>query len=387
VAGTSLGSGTDNDYAIIKYSTAGVQEWAMRYNGQQNGSDRANSIAADATGNCYVTGRSQWAGNDHDIVTLKFNTSGVQQWGQLYDGPGGGYDEARSITADGSGNVYVTGPSMGNGTGTADYVTIKYSSSGTQQWASRYNGPGNSLDDAYSIAVDGSGNVCVTGRSWGQSSTGEDYATLKYNSDGVEQWVQRYHGLGNGYDYAYSVAVDGSGNVYVTGRSLGSGANSDYATIRYNSSGAEEWTAIYNGPGNNYDMASSIAVDGSGKVYVTGQSTGSGPGEDYATIKYSQVIGIKPISSEIPAGYRLYQNYPNPFNPTTKIRFAIPKSTFTKLVVYDVLGMEIETIVSEQLTAGTYEAEWDAGNYPSGLYFYKSTAGNYAETRKMILVK
>jgi uncharacterized delta-60 repeat protein len=387
VTGQTVGSGTFDDYTTIKYNTDGVWQWGQIYNGTGNSSDVANSIAVDGSGNVYVTGRSTGDGTSSDYVTIKYNTDGAWQWGQLYNGLGNGYDEARSLAVDGSGNVYVTGGSMGSGTGTADYATIKYNSDGDGQWLQTYNGPGNSSDIAYSIAVDGSGNVYVTGRSWGNASTGEDYATLKYNSAGAEQWTTTYNGTGNGYDYAYSIAVDGSGNAYVTGRSLGNGTGSDYATIKYNSSGIEEWTAIYNGPGNNYDWASSIAVDGSGKVYVTGQSTGSGPDEDYATIKYSQPIGIKPISTEIPNAYKLLQNYPNPFNPTTKIRFAIPKSSFAILVVYDALGRETETLVNEQLNAGTYEVDWNAGKFSSGVYYYKIQTTDFSQTKKMILIK
>jgi photosystem II stability/assembly factor-like uncharacterized protein len=96
---------------------------------------------------------------------------------------------------------------------------------------------------------------------------------------------------------------------------------------------------------------------------------------------------IKPISSEIPSSFSLSQNYPNPFNPTTKIQFALPKNAFAKLIIYDVLGREVETLVNEQLAHGIYEVNWDATNYPSGVYFYRLAADNYVESRKMILVK
>jgi photosystem II stability/assembly factor-like uncharacterized protein len=98
-------------------------------------------------------------------------------------------------------------------------------------------------------------------------------------------------------------------------------------------------------------------------------------------------IGIMQISSEIPESFVLFQNYPNPFNPATNIKFQIPKSSFVKLVIYDLLGREITVLVNLELKAGTYQADWNASIYPSGVYFYKLIADEYIETRKMVLVK
>jgi hypothetical protein len=106
-------------------------------------------------------------------------------------------------------------------------------------WVARYNPSVSSEDIAHSIAVDGSGNVYVTGGSYG-TGTQYDYATIKYNAAGVQQWAARYDGPGNGLDEANFIVVDGSGNVYVTGRSEGVGTQSDYATIKYNSAGVQQ---------------------------------------------------------------------------------------------------------------------------------------------------
>jgi hypothetical protein len=104
-------------------------------------------------------------------------------------------------------------------------------------------------------------------------------------------------------------------------------------------------------------------------------------------------IGLNQISSEIPLEFSLSQNYPNPFNPTTQIGFDIPKASFVNLVVYDGLGREIEKLVNQQLSPGSYKYEWDASSYPSGIYFYKLKAGDPSttfsliETKKMVLIK
>ena len=204
-------------------------------------------------------------------------------WVKRYNGPGNDWDQASAIAVDDSGNVYVTGWSYGSGTD-YDYATIKYYPNGDTAWVRRHNGPGNYWDEARAIAVDGSGNVYVTGQSE------SDYATLKYDPAGNQLWVQRYNGPESDYDEVSAIAVDGSGNVYVTGYSWGSGTSLDYATIKYDPSGNQLWEKRYNGPGNYDDNARAIAVDGSGNVYVTGQSYGGGTSTDYATIKYVQFL-------------------------------------------------------------------------------------------------
>jgi len=116
-----------------------------------------------------------------------------------------------------------------------------------------------------------------------------------------------------------------------------------------------------------------------------------------ATFTFGNVIGISGNNQSIPEKFKLEQNYPNPFNPATKINFIIPLSrgvsaeggrdVLTKLIVYDMLGSEISTLVNAQLQPGRYEAVWNAGNLPSGVYLYALSAGEYRETKKMILVK
>ena len=289
VTGSSIGSGTGSDYATVKYNSSGVQQWIATYNGLGNGNDSANAIAVDSWGNVYVTGSSIGSGTTlPDYATIKYNSSGVEQWVARYDGPPGNIEDgAFAIAVDASGNVYVTGYS-GSVPQKYDFATIKYNSSGVQQWVALYNGPANDADIASALAVDAAGNVYVTGSAFG-TAIETDYATIKYNSSGVQQWVARYDGPAHDYDYGSAIAVDAAGNVYVTGASIGSGTNRNYATIKYNNLGTQEWVATYDGPGNGEDYGRAIAVDSAGNIYVTGASIGSGTNRDYATIKYNNL--------------------------------------------------------------------------------------------------
>lgn len=294
VTGYSDG-GINLDFYTIKYDTNGRQFWATRYSGpaESTGSeDRPHSLAVDDNGNVYVTGESSTGFGFLDMyATIKYNSSGDSVWVSRYKGSGdAGLSQPYALAVDPNGNVYVTGRSDdSSGFGfNFDILTIKYSSSGDSLWVNRYNGQGNSSDVANAIALDGAGNVYVTGLTVGTTA---DYCTIKYNSIGDTQWVKTYNGPVNGIDVAYSMASDGSDNIYVTGYSAGSG--NDYATVKYNSSGIQQWVQRYNGPGNGMDQASNLFVDFFGNVYVTGESIGTGSGSDYATIKYSQFLNIQ----------------------------------------------------------------------------------------------
>lgn len=438
VSGSSIGAGTGLDYAIVKYNPAGVQQWAARYNGPGNQIDEVYSLQIDNSGNVYITGYSyggavtgadittikynsagaeQWvkryngtasdddygnslvldaAGNiyvtcavtqdtsDLDYLTIKYDPAGNQQWTAFYNGPGNSEDFPSSNIIDAAGNLYVVGYSVGDKT-LRDYCTVKYNNNGQQQWAARYDGP-DGWDEAFNIVLDIAGNVYVTGNSAGVG-TGDDYLTIKYNNSGSEMWTARYNGGGESNDYCNWVVVDPTGNVYVTGIIWdGTGNPENIATIGYNSAGVQQWVQIYNGSGNEFDSGNSLAVDNMGNVYVTGGSDNN-ENTDFITIKYSSTIGIQQVSTEIPAKFSLEQNYPNPFNPETNIKFNLPKASKVMLTVYDVNGKAVETLVNENLGAGSYEADFNASHLTSGVYFYMLTTNDFTETRKMILIK
>jgi beta-propeller repeat-containing protein len=207
-----------------------------------------------------------------------------EAWVASYNGPGNYVDQAAATAVDDSGNVYVTGGSYGSD-GSSDYATIKYNAAGQEEWIARYNGPAEGNDIAAAIAVDGSGNVYLTGSSVDPGGS-PDYATIKYSSNGQEQWIARYNGPDAFFDEATAIAVDSSGNVYVTGSSYDSDSASDYATIKYDSAGQEQWVSRYDAPGQSFDDPSAIAIDDSGAVYVTGASSvADGVAPDYATVR------------------------------------------------------------------------------------------------------
>ena len=133
-------------------------------------------------------------------------------------------------------------------------------------------------------------------------------------------------------------------------------------------------------------------IDTTGLVYGTRYYyrvyafTGAG-NSAYSNVETIVLTNISQAGSEIPDRYRLYNNYPNPFNPTTKIKFDLPGNAFVNIKVYDMSGQEVDEIVNSQLNAGSYEVNYDGGKLSSGVYFYRISAGDFTETKKMMLIK
>jgi uncharacterized delta-60 repeat protein len=276
----------------VKFNTDGALAWATVYGPTNGGSAFAKAIALGSNGDVYVAG-AMYDSGDQDFITLKYDANGALLWAARYDH--GGTDVPTAMAVDAAGNVYVTG-SGGAISYQADYVTVKYDANGTELWARAYEGEDGGDDRPAAIAVDGAGNVYLTGYTT-EANTIEyyplgDYLTLKYASDGTELWVARHSGPGGADDRAVAIAVDGDGNAYVTGSHshdyyVNSGTtvyfDYDYATLKYDANGQRVWLAVYSsGRPRAPDEAVALKLDAAGNIYVTGSSEG-----DMVTVRYN----------------------------------------------------------------------------------------------------
>ncbi len=299
VTGVSYGLTTDADFATVAYTAStGARRWVSRYNNSPQGYDRVTAMAVSPDGSeVFVAGYASRPGYYTDYLTVAYSAStGTQMWVERFSGLGGLDDAPSAVTVsrDGS-DVYVTGGSVGLA-GDSDYTTVAYSTStGSQLWVSRYNGPGRGNDDAHALGTSPDGTkVFVTGSSLG--STGSvDMATVSYDPhSGAQLSAARYEGPSHLPDVASALAVSPDGSrIFVTGYSTGGSTSADYATVSYDPFLSQDWVRLYNGTANLTDVATAVGVNpGSSEVFVTGRTSVSGvPNDDYGTVAYDIVTG------------------------------------------------------------------------------------------------
>ncbi len=284
VTGSSY-NGTSYEIVTVKYNSSGVELWRNTYGGV--GIDEGHAIALNTLGQVVVTGSRFIGGTDWDIVTLKLNGStGALIWANIFTGSGQ-FDSGVDVVVDGSNQILVVG-SLNAGAGNTDFVTIKYNNVGTLVWSQVNGGAGNDLPKV--ILVDASNNVYVGGHhEFSVGTTYFDFKLLKYNSSGVLQWaVTADSGFGK-LDTPYAMALDPSNNIILAGSGFTDILNEeDFLTMKFsNSTGAVLWQRFYAGNAEALDVINAVATDDLGNVYVTGKSKSIETSEDYYTIAYN----------------------------------------------------------------------------------------------------
>jgi hypothetical protein len=289
-------SNDERDFGVVKVGGDGTILWSNHY-GQQ-GIDEPVAVTTGPTGDIYVAGTAgkSLGFGASDIGVLRLAPDGSVAWATRYDASTSALPFSAEVPAaiqvGPDGIAYVTGASM-VGTdlfnGATDFLTLKLDGSGAVAWARRYDGPAAKVDEATAIAVDPTGSVYVAGCSAGNGTFG-DYATVKYDASGAQLWAARYDGAASDFDSAMAVRVGAGGDVTVSGEATvisnpTAGAVTDVVTIRYGSAGNQLWVADYDAPGGGSDRFAGLELDSQGGaiVEVAGNTGASG---DYITLRY-----------------------------------------------------------------------------------------------------
>ena len=308
--GNSNTAGSSWDFFLVKYNSSGVKQWTEQYGNVAAEvlgvggyyTDFGQGVTVDSSDNIYVTGTTNYGGND--IFLVKFYDNGTKQWTQqLGTSSDDNETTAEGVTVDSSDNIYVLGNTSGgldNNTNSGgvtnsdkwDFFLVKFYDNGTKQWTQQLGT--SSTDYGNAVAVDSSDNIYVTGTTNGGLDNNthfgaNDIFLVKYNSSGEKQWTQQLGGffIGDssgtivyaGNDDGTGVTVDSSNNIYVTGSTskVIDGSNTSYGgvdifLVKYNSSGVKQWAKQLGTSGHDYGQG--VTADSSGNIYVTGKTNG-----------------------------------------------------------------------------------------------------------------
>ena len=419
---------TINDGFLVKFNSNGVRQWGTYFEG--NG----NACTTDASGNIYIVGLTNstsgiaTAGAHQTVMSgsgdaflVKFNSSGVKQWGTYFGGASSGasgMEKGLSCATDALGNVYMVGhtPSTSGiatagahqtiyGGSSTDAFLVKFNSSGVIQWGTYYGGEG--VDIGYSCATDASGNVYMAGDAQQQNLPASGISTIgahqsaygggysdgflvKFDSNGLRQWGTYYGG--SLLDVSFSCATDASGNVYMSGNTQSSagiatsGAHqttvNDAFLVSFNSSGVRQSGTYYGG------IKNVCTSDASGNVYMTGYTqsnsgiatagahqtaNGNNGYSDAFLVKFSGIsVGINETIND-----KLFSIYPNPAQSIVNVK-ADAKLIGTVYTIYDNTG---KVVLSGTINAENTNVE--LGNLSVGIYLF-SAGENVQQTFKVI---
>lgn len=368
--GASYNGGTGMDMVVLSYLPNGIN--SMVYYWQDSSYSVGSSIGVAPNGQVYALGY----GSKESVTTLRLVTVGGSFLNYSLPDTYWGIASSPKMVVDTDGNQVIITQVMGNASNLENkLLLLKYTSGNQPAWTQIINPSTSTNSVYYDMAVDSSNNIVIAGGFRLLNGTYKNFIK-KFTSSGDSLWIVFPPTVN--YKLPCQITVDKQNSVYVTGNLNGMTA------IKYNQDGEEVWRA---GEGIQF-WQSDIAVDNLFNVYVTGERWMDWPG-DYCTVKYSQTITNVYEEDETVINYNLYQNYPNPFNPSTKINWQSPVGSWQTLKIYDLLGREVATLVDEYKSAGSYNVQFTMNNLQlsSGVYFYQLKAGDFIETKKMLMIK
>ena len=406
-------SGDDTTKTILlKYNSSGILQWANIYNISNNGTEGPRRIFSDNT-NIYLDIHYY-----SESYLLKVNTSGQQQWVKPMD------HYVYSMNLDNSNNIITTG--YKSAYQRTEMCMEKFSPSGSLVATYRFSYNGTGFDQATTFFNSNDSKIVLGGYHNSSvmlvkltPSNSQLFSTSRVNlSKPILDSMYTYDTISTTTmqllpftqvkrvyvnidtilhtatgDLNVMLVHEGKTDTLIYQRGgpfdnfIGTKL-SDTCTSSICSSGNSPYTGYYK-PCWALEQFNNLSASGPWilKIYDR-RSPDTGMLKAWSiTIEYETPIGIEPVSGEIPVTYNLQQNYPNPFNPVTKIRFSIPKQSFTKVIIYDITGKEISTLFESNLSAGTYETDFNASDLSSGIYFYKLITEDFTESKKMVLIK
>lgn len=381
---TSFGSG-DGDVYLIRTDSYGDTLWTKAFGGENNDAGISAQLTLD--GGLIITGfTSSYGEGSFDIYLIRTDINGDSVWTRTYGGSDADIGTSILETPDG-GYIIAGWAYLADNDTMSTCLVIRTNQSGDTLWTNYINGMvGFTLAK---IAATLDGNYIIFYSHWYYNEEEIDYRLIKINPDGDTLWT-RQSGI-NGNDIGYSIEQTTDQGFILCGL-VDTTYTSDILIVKTDSLGGIVWQKIINGPFQypylQDDEAYCIHQTTDAGYILTGFMNFAQYGNNQVYIcKLSpDQVGLEDGRMVI-QDYSLPQNCPNPFNWQTRITFNLPQPLQVNLDIFDLGGRKVANLLNQQMPAGSHSIIWDAKDFASGIYFYRLQAGEYRDSRKMILVK
>ncbi len=369
---------------LVKINSNGDTLWTRTHGGE--GEITGHSFQQTSDDGFIIVGRAPSPDNSEKlgIYLIKTDESGDTVWtkkfgSDTYDW----YGESIQQTADGG---YIIGGGVVYWTNRADFLLIKTDANGDTLWTRTYGGSG--FRYCYSLIQASDGSYILAGSDYINGTL--SISVIKTDEDGEVVWSNRYHA-----ENSWVTMLDGRETIkqtqdggYIIAGTCDTPSNSaDIYLIRTDADGDILWENFIGGP--DEERGRSIQQTPDGGYILGGQTSSFGNGyEDFWLIRLSsEIVAVDDDADLLPYSILVYQNYPNPFNASTTIRYNLSEPSDVTVDIFDLLGRKVETLVEKRHKAGYHQTTWNADALPSGVYYYRVKAGDYSETKKMLLLK
>jgi hypothetical protein len=374
----------EKDIYLVKTDANGNLEWEKWYGGTSD--EEGYAVVQTNDLGYLIAGRTSSYGQGGDIWVIKTNSAGDTLWTRVI---GGTKSDQVNNVIETSVNDYLIVGSFRLQDNSSDLYAIRINANGDTLWTKKYD-RNNRWDAGYDIVEVENGNFLIAGYLDSRN------ALLKINNLGDTLWTKTYGPEDPTGFVSMSKSSDGNYFLLKPDDYLGVGFSSIYKVDTDGNILDTDSLCLNKNYPANYGDSKDIQSTPFGGYIISGSSriavSGTTAWNPTLIRKGGELTLLTDVEEEqidelIPQSFLLYQNYPNPFNPSTKIRFSIPMSGNVTLKIYDILGREIKTLLNEYKQTGTYETSFDGSGLASGIYFYQLRAGDFVQTKKMILIK
>ena len=402
----SYGAGGTDAY-LIKTDANGNEQWYQTFGG--SGVDQGYCVQQTLDGGYIIAGTS----------LIKTDANGNESWTQTL-----GEAEAGNCVQQTSDGGYIIAGTIYCGTGNDDVYLLKTDANGNEQWSRTFGGDNN--DDGWSVQQTTDGGYIIAGRTESFPPYFDVYL-IKTDTNGNEQWTQTFgessdamgfsvqqtsdggyiiagDTFGTGNDGVYLIKTDANGNESWSqifggsfGRSVQQTSDGGYVIvgnggvgvylIKTDTNGNESWSQTFGGSGVDQGYCVQQTSDGGYIIAGETNSYGAGSYDVYLIRLDAEGALVEDFGKNQPLTFSLHPPYPNPFNDTACLEMQIPVSGNLRLSVYDITGGEVERLIEGRFTSGRHKVSWDAEGMSSGVYFVRLEAGNFVQTRKILLIK